>query len=787
MYRGRMNLKFSPLHKWRRISQVGFGFLFINSYIPVLWEKVLYSGALRQFCVPVLNCHSCPTALFACPIGMIQYSMAMQAFPFFVLGFLGLVGLIGGRFACGWLCPFGLVQDLMFKIRSVKFRLPQFTSYFKYVFLIVLVFILPYITGTNWFSRLCPWGGIIAAIPWVAWNPEIPGAGISTIPEEAVGMWFVIKVVLVVAFMGLFVFVKRPFCFAVCPLGAIFSFFNKISFLKIEVNENCNECDQCKAKCALNMVAFENANNLNCVECLECTACQNVKVKFNLDNARLPETHPGAPCQNACPIKTEAWRYIAHIERNELDEAYKAIRETNPFPSVCSRVCHHPCEEVCKTKEFGYDPVAIRELKKYVTDNTDPAVFTPMKLVKGNEVQDTVAVIGAGPAGLTAAHELSMKGYRIRLIEADQKPGGMLVSAIPEYRLPRDILIKEIDSFVNDNNITLELNTSLGKDVTIDELLNEGCKAVFVALGSHKSQNLGLKNEKSVGIYPALEYLKDFNLTGKSKIEGKIGIIGGGNSAIDSARVAIRQEHVEKVTVFYRRTREEMPAYSEEVEAAIEEGIRIETLVSPVEIKSDNGKLTGVTFIRNELGEPDESGRRRPVPVHKSEITVELDSLLVSIGEYPDTKPVDDSDIEFGRRGEIIIDDKTMQTSIPGVFAGGDFITGPNTVVDAIAAGKKAAKMIDRYIRGEDLEQLERSNLPKVFVEPLDFAEKSPADRIRTESLPAESRKLNFQEVDKTFSSESAKIEAGRCLRCDMKYTKPLEFRKIENTYKSSS
>jgi NADPH-dependent glutamate synthase beta subunit-like oxidoreductase len=230
-----------------------------------------------------------------------------------------------------------------------------------------------------------------------------------------------------------------------------------------------------------------------------------------------------------------------------------------------------------------------------------------------------------------------------------------------------------------------------------------------------------------------------------------------------------------------------MPAYDEEINDAVEEGVKIITLVSPVGLKSDDGRLTGVEFIENVLGEPDASGRRRPVPVEGSEEVVQLDSLLVSIGEYPDTDPIGDSNIEFDRRGNITIDKETLQTNIPGVFAGGDFITGPNTVIDAIAAGKKAAKMIDRFTRGEELVQPEKSKLPKVYVEPVKNEMPTSEKRIKTESISPDTRKGNFKEVNLTCTPEEAKKETGRCLRCDLKYTKPLEYHKIEKKYRSSS
>ncbi|TET69269.1 MAG: FAD-dependent oxidoreductase, partial [Candidatus Zixiibacteriota bacterium] len=326
----------------------------------------------------------------------------------------------------------------------------------------------------------------------------------------------------------------------------------------------------------------------------------------------------GAPCQSACPVGTEAWRYVAHIARGEYQEAYRTIREANPFPSVCARVCNHPCEDKCRAGTSGGQAIAIRALKRFVTDHVDPSVYEPERIRKADDDSPRVAIIGSGPAGLSAAHYLSLYGYKVTVFEAEDEPGGMLVSTIPGYRLPREVVRKEIDSLI-DEDITLKCNSAFGRDVTIDGLFDDGYKAIFVAMGAHKSHRLEIEGEDSSGVYPSMQFLKAFNLRGENLASRGVVVVGGGNSAIDAARVAVRQKAVESVTVIYRRTRNEMPAYEEEIEAAIEEGIEIQTLVSPVRILSQNGRITGVECIKNELGEIDSSGRRRPVPVSGTE------------------------------------------------------------------------------------------------------------------------------------------------------------------------
>jgi NADH-quinone oxidoreductase subunit F len=484
----------------------------------------------------------------------------------------------------------------------------------------------------------------------------------------------------------------------------------------------------------------------------------------------------GAPCQSACPLGTEAWRYVAHITRGEYDEAYRAIRAANPFPSVCARVCSHPCEERCRAGAMGGSPVAIRALKRFVTDRVDPRTCVPARAPRRADAAP-VAVVGSGPAGLTAAHYLSLQGYPVTVFEQDPGPGGMLFSAIPGYRLPREILQAEIDSLL-DENITLRCDTALGRDITLDGLFEQGFKAVFVALGAHRALRLGLEGEDALGVIPSIRFLKAFNQRGESLARGRVGVVGGGNSALDAARTALRQQGVESVTIYYRRTRDEMPAFVEEVEAAITEGIQIETLTSPVRLVVEGGRLAGVELSKNQLGEVDASGRRRPVPLPGTEQLVRLDTLIVAISEGSDTDCVavaGANRVEVGPGGTIRIDPNTLATNRAGVFAGGDVVTGPNTVVDAIAAGKRAALMIDRHLRGEPLRRPAELRLPAKYVEPLNAvaAEAPSGGRVEPPSLPAQARRRTFHEVEMTFAAAEAVREATRCLRCDLAFTRP--------------
>ncbi|MBU0765501.1 MAG: FAD-dependent oxidoreductase, partial [Bacteroidetes bacterium] len=475
-------------------------------------------------------------------------------------------------------------------------------------------------------------------------------------------------------------------------------------------------------------------------------------------------------CQYTCPIETEACVYIALIAKGKYREALEIVKKDNPLSSVLSRVCHHPCEIKCKAGETG-EPIAIRNLKRFVTDyGIQNNLATKQKSIKKDK--DNVAVIGSGPAGLTCGHYLAKKGYKVTVFEKQPVIGGMLALGIPEYRLPREILKHDLDYIIS-AGIEIRTNTSLGKDFTIDELFKQGYKAIFIATGAHQSLKLNIPGEDVNGIIYGMEALTAINLNKEITIGKNVGIIGGGNSAVDAARSILRLENTESVTIFYRRTIEEMPAFKDEVEAALEEGIKIEYLTAPERVISENGKLKAIEFLRMKMGEIDESGRRKPIPVENSEFTVSLDTLVVSISESPDVKFLEKEKIKFSKWDTIVVNDETFETERAGVFAGGDIVTGPNTVVEAVAAGKIAAESIEKYLQGKEITRDYKITRPSVYVEPPDLSEEESeelmeAKRAVMPCLSPEKRKYNLMEVEQGFTEEQAVKEAKRCLRCEL-------------------
>ena len=496
-------------------------------------------------------------------------------------------------------------------------------------------------------------------------------------------------------------------------------------------------------------------------------------IKYKRCEATVCTQIISSPCQHICPISQEAPIYIGLIAQGEFEKALEIIRKDNPLPSICGRVCPHPCEYKCTAGEGG-DPIAIRALKRFASDYgmKNKIKYPPYRKIRE---KDKIAIIGSGPAGLSAGYFLARRGYKVTIFESHPVPGGMLAVGIPEHRLPKRILNYDIDN-IKQAGVEIKTNVTIGKDMELDNLFKNGYKAIFIATGAHKSMSLGCPGEeKTEDVLKSMEFLTKINLGKEVKIGKRVGIVGGGNAAVDAARVAKRLKGVEKVTIIYRRTRKEMPAYKEEVDAALTEGIDIQFLTAPNKVLSQNGRLTGIECIRMELGEMDESGRRRPVPIKGSEFAIKLDTLISAIGERPDIsflKKV--TGIEITKNNTIVIDKETFATNREGVFAGGDVVTGPNNVIDAISAGKIVAESIDQYILGQSLTREYKVTRPSVYVAPVELTEKEMAETKRPfmPSLTPKERTKSFEEVEKGFTQKMAIKEARRCLRCDLKVKK---------------
>jgi len=470
-----------------------------------------------------------------------------------------------------------------------------------------------------------------------------------------------------------------------------------------------------------------------------------------------------APCQNACPTDQNAWGYVTLISEGKFKEAIALIKEANPFPAVLGRVCYHPCESKCRRAQID-QPVAICALKRFAAD-VDMATFPSFRPVTAKPNDIKVAIIGAGPAGLSAAYFLALKGYKPTVFEALSVPGGMLAVGIPDYRLPRDILNAEIKS-ITDIGVEIKYNTQFGKDITSESLFKDGYGAILLATGAHKGQKLGIPGEEASGVADGVTFLRAVNLNEIVKTEGKVVVIGGGNVAIDAARAALRLG-AEEVSVLYRRERDDMPAYVEEIDEAEHEGVKIHTLVAPDKIISKNGKVTGVECTRMALGKFDKSGRRSPNVIEGSGFTIDADMVIAAIGQSPDLSYLNGEGIKVTNNNTVEVDKYTLSAGKEGFYAAGDNVRGPASVVEAVADGKKAAMAIDVHFGGDGLAPNAFRDELITMVVSYDEAEyQKERKRIEMSHLPLAKRFRNFNEVALGYQANAAVEEAKRCLHC---------------------
>ncbi|MBU6390834.1 MAG: FAD-dependent oxidoreductase [Planctomycetes bacterium] len=472
-------------------------------------------------------------------------------------------------------------------------------------------------------------------------------------------------------------------------------------------------------------------------------------------------------CQHRCPAHMDVPGYIRLIKEGKYRESYELMRETNPFPAVCGYICPHPCETKCKRGDFDR-PVAIDALKRFVTDyifKNKIRIFPP----KIKQREEKVAIIGAGPAGLAAANDLAGMGYKVTVFEKEPQVGGMMMWAIPSYRLPREQIMFDVSQIVA-RGVEIRTNTPIGSPgKTISDLFKEGYKAVFLAVGAQKGKRLEIPGEEgTAGVMDCLVFLKNVNAGDLRSPGKKVAVIGGGNSAIDAVRTAKRLSP--EASIVYRRTREEMPALPWEVEEAEHEGVQFHFLSAPVRILTENGKVKALECVKMKLGKPDSSGRRRPEPIPNSEFTIETDCIITAISQEPDLKFLGENHrLEVTKSGMLAVNDVLM-TNKEGVFAGGDVTLGPSTVIECIAQGHTAAKSIDRFIRGEDIKEPKK----KVWVTLLDSEFVSREEnydavpRQKMQMLPAVDREGTFNLVELGLAESQAEIEASRCLKCDL-------------------
>ena len=545
--------------------------------------------------------------------------------------------------------------------------------------------------------------------------------------------------------------------------------------------EKCTACNDCVEVCPI-QVPDEFNEGLALRKAVYRSYAQAVP------NAFMVTKRGTSPCKATCPASTSAQGYIALIAEGRYREALEVIKQYNPFPATVGRVCTHPCENECNRGDLD-EPVAICALKRFVADwvyensplaggpssgEGEAKELTPFPLAPRElppEDKRLVAVVGSGPCGLTAAYFLVRMGYQVTVFEALPVAGGMMRVGIPAYRLPREVLEREIQAIL-DEGIELRLNNPV-RD--INRLFDEGYAAVYLTIGAHEAQKLRVPGEETGGVHYGVPFLRAVSLGEEVELGKRVAVVGGGNTAIDASRSALRLG-AEEVTLLYRRSRAEMPANPWEVTSAGEEGVSFEFLVQPIEVESKGGSVSGVRCIRMRLGDSDTSGRRRPIPIEGSEFLVECDTLIAAVAQAPEISFLDaDHGLEVTRRGTFAVDEQTLATNRPGVFVGGDAALGPGILIEAIAAGRRGALSLDRYLRGVSLlTPRELQPLPIAMWSEDEMAEMMEQGKVELQpraaapEVPVAERVRDFREVELGLTEEQARVEALRCLRCGL-------------------
>jgi NADPH-dependent glutamate synthase beta subunit-like oxidoreductase len=444
----------------------------------------------------------------------------------------------------------------------------------------------------------------------------------------------------------------------------------------------CHSCDVCIRGCPAELIPEYQKEE---------KSLRGTLYRGKKGEKKLNEKIPLPPCQEACPIRQDTRGYVALIAKGKFREALELIREVNPLPAVCGFICHHPCEEACLREDVDH-PIPIRLLKRFVAEYERKEERVRMKSKK--KKRGKVLVIGSGPAGLAAANDLSLLGYGVTIFEALPVLGGMLSVGIPEYRLPRDILNTEIDG-IRQLGVEMEINRVFRFTINGRTFRKLGFQAAFLSIGAQHSLKLNIPGEELQGVLLGLEFLRNINLRKKTKIGEEIAIIGGGNVAVDVARSALRLG-VKPVQMFCIESRKRMPAISGEVSESIREGVKIHSLAFPLKIFGKSGRVIGMELVRLSSSRIDERGKIEVIPIKGSNFKVEADTIIAAIGQRVDRRAV--MGLEMNQDGTVRVDSETGETSMEGVFAGGDVVTGPGWAIDAIAAGKKGARSIHRYL-----------------------------------------------------------------------------------------
>ncbi len=469
-----------------------------------------------------------------------------------------------------------------------------------------------------------------------------------------------------------------------------------------------------------------------------------------------------APCQSGCPAEVDVPGFVSLVAEKRYAEALKLHRERNPFAAACARVCYHTCESRCRRSMLD-EPLSIRGIKRFMVDQ-EVTIQVPEVRENENNARRKIAVIGAGPSGLSCAYFLARMGYKPKVFEKELRPGGMLTQAIPSYRLPREILAREV-RMIEQLGVEIRTGTILGVDFSLTQLRNDGYEAVYIATGAPVSLKLGLSGENSGGVTQALDFLRQYNIRGSAPVGTNVIVIGGGNAAVDAARTALRLG-AKDVTLIYRRTREQMPAYEEEIDEAEHEGVKLMMLTAPIEIITANNKVAGVKCRKMRLGDFDRTGRRRADDSGEGEFVLVADQVIAAISQASDAMEITaDVKVELTSGNYVKANPLNGKTSIEWLFAGGDVATGPWSVIEAVAAGEKAAVSIAAMLSGKQEAFWHQDKSPDTYFDP--DAAPVPYPRERQPLIAVERRRNNFDEVEQSWSEAVAIRQAKRCLRCD--------------------